>query len=44
MEPLVTNYLYEHICVDYMSLNDRQFGLLVDRHGLACGHHGHHRV
>jgi hypothetical protein len=32
MEPLVPNYPFEHICVDYMSLNGRQFGVFVDRY------------
>ena len=32
MEPLVPNYPFEHICVDYMSLNGRQFGVFMDRY------------
>jgi hypothetical protein len=45
MEQLVTNFPFEHICVDYMSLNDHQFGGVSGQvHGLACGHHWHHRV
>ena len=32
MEPLVPNYLFEHACVDYMSLNGHQFGVFVDRY------------
>jgi hypothetical protein len=28
----VPNYPFEHICVDYMSLNGCQFGVFVDRY------------
>ena len=32
VEPLVPNYPFEHICIDYMSLNGHEFGVLVDRY------------
>ena len=32
VEPLVPNYPFEHISVDYMSLNGCQFGVFVDRY------------
>jgi hypothetical protein len=30
VEPLVPNYPFKHICVDYMSLNGCQFGVFMD--------------
>ena len=40
MEPLVPNYPFEHVCVDYMSLNGHQVGVFVDRYtgwpGVFC--------
>ena len=32
VEPLLPNYPFEHMCVDYMSLNGHQFGVFVDRY------------
>ena len=32
MEPLIPNYLIEHVCVDYMSLNGWNYGVFVDRY------------
>ena len=32
VEPLVPNYPFEHICIDYMSLNGHEFGVVVDRY------------
>ena len=32
VETLVPNYPFEHLCVDYMSLNGHQFGVFVDRY------------
>ena len=32
VEPVVPNYLFEHVCVDYISLNGHQFGVFVDRY------------
>ena len=32
VEPLVPNYPFEHVCVDYMLLKGHQFGVFVDRY------------
>ena len=32
VEPVVPNYPFEHVCVDYMSLNGHEFGVYVDRY------------
>ena len=32
MEPLVPNYWFEHVCVNYMSLNGHKFEVFVDRY------------
>ena len=32
VEPLVPNYPFEHVCVDYMSLNGWNYGVFVDRY------------
>ena len=32
VEPIVPNYPFEHICIDYMSLNGHEFGVYVDRY------------
>ena len=32
VEPLIPNYPFEHVCVDYMSLNGHEFGVFVDRY------------
>ena len=32
VEPLVLNYPFKHICVDFMSLNGCQFGVFMDRY------------
>jgi hypothetical protein len=29
---MVPNYPFEHVCVDYMSLNGHQFGVFMDRY------------
>jgi hypothetical protein len=32
VEPLIPNYPFEHVCVDYMSLNGHHFGVYMDRY------------
>ena len=32
VEPLVPNYPFEHVCIDYMQLNGHSFGVVVDRY------------
>ena len=44
VEPLVPNYPFKLICVDYMSLNGQFGGVHGQVHRLAFGHHGHRRI
>jgi hypothetical protein len=32
VEPVIPNYPFEHVCVDYMSLNGASYGVFVDRY------------
>jgi hypothetical protein len=44
VEPLVPNYLFKHVCVDFMSLKGHQLSVCGQIYRLARGLLGRHRV